>query len=189
MQTDEKNNVPLHKVLKIQMTGIFVSVLAIGIIMVGSLGAAPERSKNKSNKRQRGDLDMRKMLLSGLLIVLMTGVGFAAETQQPVPTPGMVTMVDVGAHKCIPCKMMAPIIEELKKDYAGTASIIFLDVWESQDAQTFAHRNGVRSIPTQIFYDKSGKEISRHTGFMDKQSIVDVLAKLGAKPALQPKKG
>lgn len=126
---------------------------------------------------------MRKLLLVGLLMVLTTGMGTAAEPTPRVPTPGMVTMVDVGAHKCIPCKMMAPIIAELKQEYAGTASILFLDVWENQDAVQFAKQAGVRSIPTQIFYDKSGKEVNRHTGFMDKQSIVEILAKLGAKPA------
>ena len=131
---------------------------------------------------------MRKLLLVGVLIVLIHGEVSAAEPLPPVPTPGMVTMVDVGAKKCIPCKMMAPIIEELKKEYAGTASIVFLDVWESQEAVGFARRAGVQGIPTQIFYDKHGKEVSRHTGFMDKQRIVELLTKLGAKPAA-PQKG
>lgn len=94
----------------------------------------------------------------------------------PVPTPGMVTMVDLGATKCIPCKMMAPILEELKKEYAGRASIVFIDVWENRDQ---APKFGIRAIPTQIFYDKSGKEVSRHMGFMDKESIVAVFKKLG----------
>ncbi len=96
----------------------------------------------------------------------------------PVPTPGLVTLVDIGAHKCIPCKMMAPIIEELKKEYAGRASIIFIDVWEHREQGA---KFGVSAIPTQIFYDKAGKEISRHVGFMDKESIVAQLKTLGVK--------
>ena len=44
---------------------------------------------------------------------------------------GKVTMIDLGATECIPCKMMAPIIEELKKEYAGKADIIFIDVWKN----------------------------------------------------------
>jgi thioredoxin 1 len=94
----------------------------------------------------------------------------------PVPTPGMVTMVDIGAHKCIPCKMMAPIIEELQKEHAGRASVIFIDVWEHREQ---AERFGIQSIPTQIFYDKQGKEVRRHVGFMDKPSIVAVFEQLG----------
>lgn len=93
-----------------------------------------------------------------------------------VPTPGFITMVDLGAHKCIPCKMMAPIIEELKKEFVGRASIIFIDVWEHKEQ---ASRFGVRAIPTQIFYDKMGNEAGRHVGFMDKKSIIEALEKLG----------
>ena len=94
----------------------------------------------------------------------------------PVPTPGLVTMVDLGAHKCIPCKMMAPIIAELQEEYAGRASIVFIDVWEHREQ---AQRFGIRGIPTQIFYDKQGKEIKRHVGFLDKKSIVAMFDELG----------
>ena len=93
----------------------------------------------------------------------------------PVPTPGLVTMVDLGAHKCIPCKMMAPIIAELQKEYAGRASIIFIDVWEHREQ---AQRFGIRGIPTQVFFDKQGKEIKRHFGFLDKKSIVTIFDEL-----------
>lgn len=86
-----------------------------------------------------------------------------------VPTPGMVTMVDLGSHKCIPCKMMAPIITELQKEYAGRASIIFIDVRKHPEQ---AKRFGIRAIPTQIFYDKQGNEVGRHVGYLDKKSIV-----------------
>lgn len=97
-----------------------------------------------------------------------------------VPTPGLVTMVDLGAHKCIPCKMMAPIIAELQKEYHGRASIIFIDVWKHREQ---AQRFGIRVIPTQIFYDKDGKEIGRHVGFLDKESIVATFEKLGVPKA------
>ncbi len=93
-----------------------------------------------------------------------------------VPTPGLVTMVDLGAHKCIPCKMMAPIIKELQKECAGRASIVFIDVWEHREQ---ARRFGIQGIPTQIFYDKDGREIERHMGFMDKKSILATFEKLG----------
>ena len=94
----------------------------------------------------------------------------------PVPTPGLVTMVDLGADKCIPCKMMAPIITELQKEFEGRASIIFIDVWKHRQQ---ALRFGIRTIPTQIFYDKDGNEVWRHVGFMDKKSIKGAFKKLG----------
>ena len=124
------------------------------------------------------------IVLSLVLLVMALPLSsiWAGEPQEdvipPVPTPGMVTMVDLGAHKCIPCKMMAPIIEELQKEYAGRASIIFIDVWENKDQ---AQRFGIKGIPTQIFYDKDGKEVTRHLGYMDKNSIVSLFGKLGVK--------
>jgi thioredoxin 1 len=115
-----------------------------------------------------------------LLFVWIATPLFAADTAStgipPVPTPGRVTMVDLGADKCIPCKMMAPILEELRKEYDGRASIIFIDVWKHREQ---AQRFGIRAIPTQIFYDKEGKEVGRHVGFMDKKSIVEMFKTLG----------
>ncbi|MFH2066887.1 MAG: thioredoxin domain-containing protein [Pseudomonadota bacterium] len=91
-------------------------------------------------------------------------------------TPGRVTMIDLGATSCIPCKMMAPIIEELKKEYAGKADIIFIDVWKDPAP---AKKYGIRAIPTQIFFDAQGREFFRHTGFMDKKQIIEVLSRMG----------
>ena len=94
----------------------------------------------------------------------------------PVPTPGMVTMLDLGADKCIPCKMMAPIIEDVKKEYEGLASVVFIDVWKNPGE---GEKFGIRAIPTQIFYDKAGKEVERHEGFLSKGKILEIFTKLG----------
>jgi len=74
----------------------------------------------------------------------------------------------LGAKTCIPCKMMAPILEELNEEYRGRAAVIFIDVWENKSQ---GKRFGVLSIPTQIFYDKHGTEVYRHTGFLSKEKI------------------
>lgn len=99
-----------------------------------------------------------------------------AEEIPPVPTRGMVTMVDLGAHECLPCKLMEPIIKELKEEYHGRVSIVFIDVWKHKNEP---QKYGIRAIPTQIFYDRDGKEVYRHEGFMDKKSIVNLFRKLG----------
>lgn len=127
------------------------------------------------------------MLLTAIMLFLSAAPAFAIDATDipPVPTMDMVTMVDLGAHKCIPCKMMAPIIEELQKEYADRVSIIFIDVWEHKDQ---AQRFGIRSIPTQIFYDKQGKEVGRHIGFLDKKSIMDIFDKLGVPGKDSPEK-
>lgn len=97
-------------------------------------------------------------------------------SQAEIPVKGMVTMVDLGATKCIPCKMMAPILEKLTKQYEGHAAIIFIDVWEDNSQ---GRKFGVRSIPTQIFYDKDGKEVYRHQGFLAEEAIINQLARMG----------
>lgn len=123
------------------------------------------------------------ILLFQLLIFCGAATIFADDLKPtelpPVPTPGLVTMVDLGAKKCIPCKMMAPILEELKVEYAGLASIVFIDVWEHREQ---AQRFGIRGIPTQIFYDKQGKEVTRHVGFMSKADIIETMSQLGVNP-------
>ncbi len=80
-------------------------------------------------------------------------------------------MLDLGAHACIPCKMMAPILDELKQDYAEVFKTEFIDVWQDPDA---GKQHGIQAIPTQIFFDAEGKELFRHEGFFGKE---DILAK------------
>lgn len=99
----------------------------------------------------------------------------AAAAPAEIPVKNTVTLVDLGANKCIPCKMMAPILEELKKEYEGKASVIFIDVWETPDK---GKEFKVSIIPTQIFFDRNGKEIFRHVGFFDKKSIQEILDKM-----------
>ena len=94
---------------------------------------------------------------------------------QPVGT-GLPALVDLGAKKCIPCKLMAPILEELKTEYAETFDVEFIDVWENPKA---GKEYGVRLIPTQIFYNSSGKELFRHEGFFSKEDILTKWKELG----------
>lgn len=94
-----------------------------------------------------------------------------AETEKPEESKVLPRLVDLGADKCIPCKMMAPILEELKKEYAEIFNVEFIDVWKNPDA---GKKYGIRLIPTQIFFDTSGKELFRHEGFFSKE---DILAK------------
>lgn len=85
-------------------------------------------------------------------------------------------LVDLGAGKCIPCKMMAPILEELKEEYQGKFDVVFIDVWENKSA---GDRYGIRVIPTQIFFDADGKELFRHEGFYSKEDILGKWKELG----------
>lgn len=88
-----------------------------------------------------------------------------------LPAKRLPRLVDLGANKCIPCKAMKPILEELRTTYAGKFDVVFIDVWENPGE---AKANKVEIIPTQIFYDADGKELFRHQGFFGKD---DILAK------------
>ena len=118
-----------------------------------------------------------------LVLFLTVGIVFGLKYYKAsIPAPGepnvaaavpisLPKLLDLGANKCIPCKMMKPILDDLKTSQAGKIEVVFIDVWEDQSAGA---KYGISSIPTQIFYDASGKELYRHEGFMPKS---DILAK------------
>lgn len=108
----------------------------------------------------------------------------AKDPTGPEPAASMPRLVDVGADKCIPCKMMAPVIEELKRDYAGILRVDFVDAWKNPDD---ARKYNVKGIPTQIFYDASGKERGRHLGFISREGILKNFEQLGI-PLKKPSK-
>lgn len=100
----------------------------------------------------------------------------AAAPAQVTATAALPKLVDLGADKCIPCKQMAPILEELRKDFAGRMDVEFIDVWKNEGA---GKQFGVEMIPTQIFFDASGKELFRHTGFFSREDILAKWKELG----------
>ena len=86
---------------------------------------------------------------------------------------GELLMVDFWASWCGPCKMLAPVIDELAKQYEGKAVVGKVNVDEEQE---LAIRYGVMSIPTVIFF-KDGKEIDRKVGAMPAGAFAQVLDK------------
>ena len=109
--------------------------------------------------------------------ILIAIIGFwwaaAAWAADPARLP---RLVDLGADKCIPCKAMAPILKELKAEYAGRMEVEFIDVWKDPKPGK-AYK--IKLIPTQIFFDASGKERFRHEGFFGKEDILAKWKELG----------
>jgi thioredoxin 1 len=95
----------------------------------------------------------------------------ASESQRALPR-----LVDVGAGTCVPCKMMMPVLAELREEYAGRLIVEYHDV--SKDPNLVTQYN-VRVIPVQIFYDPSGDELFRHEGFYSKDDILAKWRELG----------
>ncbi len=100
----------------------------------------------------------------------------AESTADPGRQPPLPKLVDVGARKCTPCKLMQPILEELREEYRGIFDVVFIDVWQEPEA---ARQYRVRLIPTQIFFDASGRELYRHEGFFSKEGILAKWKELG----------
>lgn len=111
-------------------------------------------------------------------VVALTAAADSATvtTSAPAATQKLPRLVDVGAGKCIPCKMMAPILAGLKRDYADQFITEFVDVWENPDA---GKPYNIQMIPTQIFFDAEGKELFRHEGFFGKEDILAKWKELG----------
>ncbi len=85
-----------------------------------------------------------------------------------------VSLVDFWAAWCMPCKMMAPVINDVAQEAAGKAKICKLDIQEFQD---MAAKHSVRSIPTMILF-KNGKEINRFVGVKSKDFLMNELNKV-----------
>jgi thioredoxin 1 len=103
----------------------------------------------------------------------------AAAPSTPTPANAhavLPRLVDLGSTTCIPCKEMAPILEELKTEYQGKVSVEFIDVTKDVPA---ADQYKISVIPTQIFFDKDGQEVFRHEGFFPKADILAQFVKMG----------
>jgi thioredoxin 1 len=145
-----KGNSFMNKAMKI------VIVIAL-IAVVGVVFALKQKDKGQS---------LEPATAANSETIAKSGQGGSKNAEATANLP---RLVDLGADKCIPCKMMAPIIEEMKKDYAGTINVEFIDVWKEPDR---AKEYGISIIPTQIFFDASGKELFRHEGFFSKEDIL-----------------
>lgn len=85
-----------------------------------------------------------------------------------------VTLVDFFATWCGPCKMLAPVLEEVSKEFEGRAKIVKVDVDELRD---LAIEYNITSVPTVILF-KDGKFVAQTMGFRPKQQFSDALEKV-----------
>jgi thioredoxin 1 len=107
-----------------------------------------------------------------------------AATPKTVPPPAtapalnLPRLIDFGADRCRVCQRLAPVLDELRKEYAGRVSIEFIDVWKKHGA---GRPYKVRMVPTCILFDRDGKEVWRHEGFLSKAGFIADFAELGVK--------
>lgn len=145
---------------------LIARVIVLLVVLAG-IAAAIALKAHQSNVQQASDAALPVSATEDA----DTSVPAVAGRKQALPQ-----LVDLGADKCVPCKAMAPILEELKRDFAGRLDVMFIDVWKDPTAGE-AYR--IHLIPTQIFYDAEGHELFRHEGFYSREEILAKWRELG----------
>ncbi|MFC1950749.1 thioredoxin family protein [Chloroflexota bacterium] len=100
---------------------------------------------------------------------------FTSTSLEQALSSGRPTLAEFGSVTCQPCKEMKPILEELAVEYAAKLNVVIIDIYEQRE---LANQYGIMAIPTQILFDSSGKEITRHIGFWAKDEIVTQLQEM-----------
>jgi thioredoxin 1 len=103
-----------------------------------------------------------------------------AEKNVPPEKKPLVTFVELGSVKCIPCRQMRPVMKAIEKKYGDQVKVVFYDVWKPEQRK-YAEQYGIKLIPTQVFLDAVGKEFFRHEGFYPEAEIDKLLQKQGLK--------
>lgn len=83
---------------------------------------------------------------------------------------------DFFATWCPPCRRQAPIVEEIAREFEGKVEVRSIDTDKEQE---LARRFNIQAIPTLVFLDAGGKELSRNVGLMNKEEIVARFKKHG----------
>lgn len=126
------------------------------------------------------------ILIQTLALIAAIGLGAglcrAAESSPvtQIPVKGKITMVDFGESGCMACWAQAQIIKSLEKKYRNSdeVAIVYINTTTHVGQAAKYH---IQVVPTQIFYDKDGKQVYRHEGFMFEGAIVSMLKEMGTK--------
>jgi thioredoxin 1 len=122
--------------------------------------------------------------MTAALIVVASTVWAQSKTDKPQANNDakaikpLVTFVELGSVKCIPCRQMQPVMKAVEEKYGKQVNVVFYDVWKD-DQREYAEKYGIKVIPTQVFLDKEGKEFFRHEGFFPEAEIDKLLQKRG----------
>ncbi|MCX6359478.1 MAG: thioredoxin family protein [Armatimonadetes bacterium] len=122
-----------------------------------------------------------------VLVLLAAIIGVTQLKRPPAPRPAdapaaakaLPRLLELGSTTCIPCKMMAPILDEVRRTYAGKLTVEAIDVRKEPG---MAEMYGIESIPTQVILGPGGNELFRHVGFFAKEDLVAKLTELGIAP-------
>ena len=154
----------------------YILIIYLLALIVNIVSAAEQDKQREAVELYVEDLRARAAIVRNKAWVEQQKARAADNPLDRALMTGRPVLADFGRGMCIPCKMMKPILDELKEQYRGRAEILII---EMDEYPALTRRCAIRAIPTQIFYDASGKEVSRHHGFMPREDIVAQLAKMG----------
>ena len=133
-------------------------------------------------------MNTKKLMLVTLIavtVISMTVMGQSKSNKSTTQSDlkaekPLVTFVELGSVRCIPCKQMQPVMKAIEEKYGMQIRVVFHDVW-TDDGRPYANQYKIQLIPTQVFLDAKGKEIFRHEGFYPEAEIDKLLQKHGLK--------
>ena len=129
---------------------------------------------------------MRREHLQIFSMVLILLISMMSTNYAQNPSSGKsvlkykVTFIELGSVGCIPCQQMQKVMKSIEKKYGNQVKVVFHDVW-TPEGKPYGKQYDVEAIPTQVFLDENGKEISRHVGFFPEEELIKVFLSKGVK--------
>jgi thioredoxin 1 len=117
-----------------------------------------------------------RSIITFLFILLSSSI--LAQSKMSEETNPLVTFVELGSVRCVPCIQMQPIMKSIEQKYGAQIKVIFYDVW-TDEGHKYAEIYKIQLIPTQVFLDENDKEIFRHVGFFPEAEIDKFLQERG----------
>jgi thioredoxin 1 len=111
-------------------------------------------------------------LVVGFLVVWQS---WPAQAQGSALAKGKPALYEFGAKYCVPCKEMKEVMAALKTSHGD--QVEFRMVYSDEEMPLF-EKNKIMLIPTQVFFDASGKEVDRHIGALPKEEVIKKLKEL-----------
>lgn len=116
---------------------------------------------------------MTAALWLGLIALLTAWTEVRAEV--PGPEAGRPRLLVFGSQGCAPCKRLAPLLEELRREFADRAAVVYRDVWREGGGQADVDAYALRALPTLLFFDGQGVLRHRLEGFTGEEDLRSLL--------------
>jgi thioredoxin 1 len=153
-----------------------ITALSATALILGFIGCGPSEQTTAPASQTQAEIPTEELAASAAADTAASAEPeIAAEPQPEAPKPespepgSLPKLWDFSAEWCPPCREQKPIMHELEGELEGKVEVKIIDVDQEKD---LASRFNISAIPTQVFLDKDGNELSRHVGFFPKDSLV-----------------